>query len=1083
MAKETKAEWLQNEISEAVGAGKAYDVETVDFSDPNRPLTCLEVDFPIIPINQIASIEGNAGKPIYQMSKWWARRRSSVFRAMLLAGAMKAPDEKSDSAKNVWNVYYGNHQRKGIFKNIKVADVFMGGGTTIVEGSRLGMQMYGNDLNPVAWFIVKNEMSKINRSDVENTLCEIENKVKPEIAPFYTCECPRGHKSKWYSVETGEKMPDDFDIWTISPNERKLYRYDGAEMIYSFWAKHAKCSVTGCGHRTPIMNTPVISVKSFSAKYWVRKCQHCEMEYHLEEKEARMAPGSPLVVDNAEVPYALLITKKEHDEAICPNCGSTDKFEATWASKIKPKKKKINLTLLLHPDWIKGESSFSQSGEEYGGSVEDSTEATIRWNLQREKSCSFIEYRGKLAEKVECPVTKRIFFTDERGGNLSGRGLFACGECGTSQNRTDSIGKTKKTASLGTYAIQGYCPHCDAESKLYGGRFFIPASESKALNKAIEEWNDLKDFHFLSSYPKSEIPFGHETHQRQPFEQHGYTHWWKMFNQRQLQTLSRLLLEIQKIENKNVGEYIMGAFQQYLRNQVLFTIWNAQRDTPEPMFANNNYHPKTTSIENCVFPKIGRGNWQTQSEILPECIEWSENPWEIVSNSNIINIAPHLEGEVSGKSEKVYPNDPITPPSLLTCGSSTDLKYNDSSIDMVITDPPFGDNVQYSELSDFFYVWIRLYFKDIYPEIFSGEYTPKTLEAVSNKARQPGTSKENALSAADEYYKKVLTECWKESYRILKPGGTLAFTFHHSEDEPWIAVLESLFDAGFYLQGTFPIRSDETKGDGEFGSKKIEYDIVHVCRKHLEDTKAISWARLRRQVLHDVRRLQDLLEHHQMEGLPEADIQVIRRGKALEYFSKHYGKVFKSEGEVMTVQEALVGVNQILEEETGETKTVPPHEAESFTRMLLRLFDNKKELDRDQIQKFLRGSGASPSDFLARGWCTESKKVFALRPMPEMAKEIYDKKHIQRVTCDYEQAALLIGACFENSGINVTKILNDKNFKPHPALKSVLEWFWNHGADDNVGAAARKASDIYNGWLQKHKPEEMANLFDFFGEA
>ena len=87
----TKAEWLAREVAKAVNAGKQWDLETVDFSDPNRPLTCLEVDFPIIPINQIAAIEGNAGKPIYQVSKWWARRRSSVFRSLLLSAAMKAP--------------------------------------------------------------------------------------------------------------------------------------------------------------------------------------------------------------------------------------------------------------------------------------------------------------------------------------------------------------------------------------------------------------------------------------------------------------------------------------------------------------------------------------------------------------------------------------------------------------------------------------------------------------------------------------------------------------------------------------------------------------------------------------------------------------------------------------------------------------------------------------------------------------------------------------------------------------------------------------------------------------------------------
>ncbi|NCC36308.1 MAG: DUF1156 domain-containing protein, partial [Chloroflexia bacterium] len=98
-------------VAKAVGAGKPWACETVDFSDPDRPPTCIEVDFPIIPINEIAAIEDNAGKPIYQMSKWWARRRSSVFRAMLLASAIKAPDDPAEAAKLVWDAYYGNHQK------------------------------------------------------------------------------------------------------------------------------------------------------------------------------------------------------------------------------------------------------------------------------------------------------------------------------------------------------------------------------------------------------------------------------------------------------------------------------------------------------------------------------------------------------------------------------------------------------------------------------------------------------------------------------------------------------------------------------------------------------------------------------------------------------------------------------------------------------------------------------------------------------------------------------------------------------------------------------------------------------------
>jgi putative DNA methylase len=157
--------------------GKPIHVSVPDFSDPKRPKTCLEVDFPIVPVNALSQLEGNAGKPIYQMSKWWARRRSSVFRAILIAAATQAPTrrnpddslildaegiplpDETESAKAVWDIYYANHQKAGNFKHLKVLDCFMGGGTTLVEGSRLGFQVAGSDLNPIAWFVVKNELA------------------------------------------------------------------------------------------------------------------------------------------------------------------------------------------------------------------------------------------------------------------------------------------------------------------------------------------------------------------------------------------------------------------------------------------------------------------------------------------------------------------------------------------------------------------------------------------------------------------------------------------------------------------------------------------------------------------------------------------------------------------------------------------------------------------------------------------------------------------------------------------------------------------------------------------------------------
>ena len=991
----TKKQQLAQEVARLVSAGRAVALETVDFNDPHRPKTCLEVDFPILPVNQVAVIEGNAGKPIYQMSKWWARRRSSVFRAMLIAAAAKAPADSAHAAKLVWDNYYANHQKKGAFSHLKVADIFMGGGTTLVEGSRLGMQMTGNDINPVAWFVVKQELADVDIDEVKRLLADIEAEVKPQIMPFYACDGPNGEKGTWTFVPSGEVMGKDFDPLALTPEQRRHFRYQGPEIIYTFWAKHGPCQVTGCGHRTPIMSSPVMAVKTLTVKHWPHRCTACASSFDIEDRPARMAPDVPLAVAPGETPFAV---RQPNGDVVCPHCQHAEPMKLERGAN-----KKVQLTLLVHPQWLAGSAKQGADALPFGGSAQDDAASTARWNRERASRLRLLEVRGELPVEVSCPETAVTFKTD--AGTVPKPANYTCAACGTVQPTVKAVGATGKTAPAAAYCIQGSAPLLDANGGAYGSRFFAPLPDARALNAAEAEWDRRKDTDLRAYWPRSEIPFGHMTHQRQPLPQHGFSHWWQMFNPRQLLVHAQLLRAISEVGEYDwsVREYVLGAFQQYVRNQGQFGIWNLQRDTPEPMFSNNNFHPKATFVENCVFPTLGRGNWAASSDGVVEGRAWTIHPWEALSAEALRKTSADLAAQVSGKSERVFTGDPVRGAQVLQA-SSTDLsqELSDASQDLVITDPPFGGLLHYSELSDFFHVWLRLVLKNRYPSAFGPEYTPKALEAVANKAREPDDP--------DAFYQRLLTQCWREAHRILKPGGILAFTFHHSEDEPWVAVLESLFDAGFYLEATYPIRSDESKGEGEFGSKKIEYDIIHVCRKRTEVPQPVSWARMRREVLAEVRQLQSMLENHAKEGLPAADLQVIRRGKALEYFSRHYGQVLVDEGRAINVRDALAGIHGLIDEDTQSTTMPPPVNAEPMTRQFLRIFDATPAVKRDQMQKFLRGSGVTPDDFEQRGWCSEQAKVFSMVPPLSFAQAWYGK-HRRRLTADLDQALVLLGAC------------------------------------------------------------------------
>jgi hypothetical protein len=776
-----------------------------------------------------------------------------------------------------------------------------------------------------------------------------------------------------------------------------------------------------------------------------------------------MAPDVPLVVASSEKPFSLYGSK---GEVICPQCGNVE-----HENLVKGTNKKVELTLLVHPQWLAGSPKTDSEGRPFGGSAQDDAESTARWNAARASKIKLLEVRGVLPATVICPETGVEIDTSK--GTVPKKSHFECGACGTVQDVLTSIKPTGKTGPMAGYAIQGYAPGRADSDAPYNGRFFAPFTELQArqLDRVIEEWGERRYGDLSHYWPKSELPYGFMTHHLQGgVPNHGHTHWWTMFNPRQLLVHTLLLKAITTAGEHDwlTREYVLGAFQNFLRNDTVMAFWHIQKDHFVPALSNNNYHPKSTLVEVGVFSPVGYGPWASSVPPILAGLDWASHPWDHLPEKVVEDLFPHAKG-LSGKSEKLYPDDPVQYVDL-TLASSTDLAHHAAeSLDLVITDPPFGGLLHYSELSDFFYVWLRLVLRDKYPEYFSGEYTPKTLEAVANRAREP--------EDPDGYYQRLLTQCWSETYRTLKPGGILAFTFHHSEDEPWVAVLESLFEAGFYLEATYPIRSDETKGDGEFGSKTIEYDIIHVCRKRTEDPKPVSWARMRREVLAEVRQLKDMLENHAKGGLPEADLQVIRRGKALEYFSRHYGCVLVDEDRPISVKEALVGINALIDEGT-DARDPLPSSAEPVTRQFLRIFHSASEVKRDEVQKFLRGTGMAPSEYVDRGWCREKSRMFTPVPALEFARSWFGKMR-QKLTSDYEQAWFLTGACFDGSGIDAQATLYNDNFKPHPALRGLLEWLGRNSCDEHTRNAAVRAKTLFDLWANDNRSKtQQLSFFD-----
>ncbi|MEM2562988.1 MAG: DNA methyltransferase, partial [Candidatus Bathyarchaeia archaeon] len=161
---------------------------------------------------------------------------------------------------------------------------------------------------------------------------------------------------------------------------------------------------------------------------------------------------------------------------------------------------------------------------------------------------------------------------------------------------------------------------------------------------------------------------------------------------------------------------------------------------------------------------------------------------------------------------------------ILRAQTSEDLSFiPEKSINAIITDPPYYDNIMYSEISDFFYIWQRLALKDKY-EYYQGEYSPRSREIIKNLVQNKD----------DEFFLKGLTNVFKECNRVLKDDGLMVFTFHHERSEAWASTLRAILEAReegwprFVISAIYPVRSEGRSGVHNEG---IRYDIVIVCRK------------------------------------------------------------------------------------------------------------------------------------------------------------------------------------------------------------------------------------------------------------
>ncbi|MGN0739556.1 MAG: DUF1156 domain-containing protein [Treponema sp.] len=246
---------------------------------------------------------------------------------------------------------------------------------------------------------------------------------------------------------------------------------------------------------------------------------------------------------------------------------------------------------------------------------------------------------------------------------------------------------------------------------------------------------------------------------------------------------------------------------------------------------------------------------------------------------------------------------------------------------VISTDPPYYDNIEYSSLSDFFYVWMRHNLRNIYPALFSTIATPKKEELIAVSYRH------DSKESAELFFLNGMTEVMANLANISNSAFpvTIYYAFKQSETSDsgatsstgWETFLQAVINAGFSVNGTWPMRTEREGRMIGVGTNALASSIVLVCRRRSENAIEVS----RRYFLRELKKVMDEAKEVMTQGdettspVAPVDLSQAIIGPGMAVFSK-YKAVLEADGSAMNVKEALKLINRYMEEDDFDANTL-----------------------------------------------------------------------------------------------------------------------------------------------------------------
>ena len=490
------------------------------------------------------------------------------------------------------------------------------------------------------------------------------------------------------------------------------------------------------------------------------------------------------------------------------------------------------------------------------------------------------EIKFKIIDLEKESLTKNF---DPSNGTITKR-IAECPSCGF-RHKSDAIKTIFKKYGMNEKIICVISQKHNSIGKIY--RIATNRDKDifeKARKKLYKDIEQIEKEWKINPIPDEDIPGSSGSGAERAFsvKSYGYKTWGDMFNSRQKLFIITTIQKIRNAHNKMLQEKLSEDKIKFIISSLCVILDRVIN------FDSVLCHLNTVG---------GRGVTQTFSrQTLPIVWDYMEsNPFNSLAAGWISSV------EKSGKwleNISKITNNLIT---VQNC-SATSLPYSDEYFDAVFTDPPYYDNIPYSYLSDFFYVWLKRMAKDVFPELFSTLLTPKTDEIVLY-------TYDKSYDEAKIQFETMLSKSFQEMYRVLKKEGIAIIVYAHKTTEGWETLVNSILNSGLVVTAAWPLSTEMGQRLTAQESAALASSIYMVCRKWKKEPHE-SYNNVKKQMQKYLDKKLDFLWSQDIRG---SDFFISAIGSAIEVFGK-YEKITDNADNEIKVPQLLEDVRKIVSE-------------------------------------------------------------------------------------------------------------------------------------------------------------------------